>query len=364
MTTDPPASRSAQWHSRSWWASVGSIATVLALGVAALAWWFPRSADSSTPQNRNSAKPSFVDVIQTGTAEVTTTTFSPDGRLVATGGGNDHTVRLWNSTTGELVRLLRGTAVVNAMAFSPDGATLITNGGLELWNVATGEPEGSLRGGRGAVIYSITGGGGEAVAFSPDGKTIATGTDDNYIHLWDVATREEMRSLRIADPVSTIVDSIAFSADGKILAACGYEGTIWLWNTTTGTQLRTLTHPGEDRPALFLPSRQVAFGSHGNLATSGGGTVRIWNTSTGELSHILTDSNQVVFSPDGRTVATASTRDYSVQLWNVANGAPLHSFPGHTDMIAGLSFSPDGRLLAAGGIDHTVRLWDVSPFQP
>jgi FOG: WD40 repeat len=272
---------------------------------------------------------------------VWTTVFSPDGKTIATGGGNDWTVRLWNSVTGELIRPLVGAAVVEYIAFSPDGNTIVTGAG-DIWHTSTGARVGRFSGG--------------AVAFSPDGKTIAAAGSafDDVVRIWDVDSIKQISTLNVPAPNDTELNFTAFSPDRKFLAACGYEGTIQLWDSTTNKPVRTLKHPGG--------AYEVAFSTDGRLGSSGGGTVRVWDPTNGELVRSFADTQQFAFQPNGPLIATASTKDFSVQLWNVSSGRMVHSFQDHTDAIAGLTFSPDGRILAAGSRDHSVRLWSVTPY--
>ncbi|WP_369259566.1 trypsin-like peptidase domain-containing protein [Streptomyces sp. R35] len=317
--------------------------------------------------------------------------YSPDGHTLATASA-DHTVRLWNVTTGKTRTTLTGhTDAVYAVAFSPDGHTLATASAdttVRLWDVATGKTRTTLTGHTDAVY---------AVAFSPDGHTLATGSDDHTARLWDISTGKTRSTLTgHTDGVSSVafspdghtlatgswdyqarlwdvatgqtrtvlsghansVESVAFSPDSHTLATASTDHTVRLWDVTTGAIRTTLMgHTDEVWSAAFSPD------GHTLATASADKTVRLWDVTTGKVRATLTGHADEVWSaalsPDGHTLATGST-DNTVRLWDMSTGKTRTTLTGHTNAVEAVAFSPDGHTLATGSDDYTVRLWDIS----
>lgn len=244
---------------------------------------------------------------------------------------------------------------VTAVAFSVDGRRLASGSWdrtLRSWDVSTGQELDTLA----SKMKEI-----QALAFSRDGHWLAAEDSSNTVTLWDATTEREMRTLPGNKPLGVLgeswVYSIAFSPDSRWLASGVDDKTVRLWDVTTGRAVRDFT-------ALRRSVIYIAFSLDGRWLASGGDdkTIRIWEVSTGQeirrLSGHKKSIDAVAFSPNGRWLASASA-DKSVRLWDIATGREVHTLTGHGNVVTSLAFSPDGRWLASGSWDKTVKIWDV-----
>jgi RNA polymerase sigma factor (sigma-70 family) len=253
---------------------------------------------------------------------------------------------------------------VKALAFSPDGRMLTAGGDetIPLWEAATGKEVRRLAGHEGWA---------GPVAFSPDGRTLASGGADRVIRLWDLATGRELRRLL---GHRNVISGLVFSPDGRTVVSGSTDETVRIWDAASGRQLRQIgrlsehAQPLVPTPIAFLPDNQ-RFATRDLHVRTPDSTLRLWDAATGRefrrLDRLPRGLAAVAFSPSGTTLATAGGRDGAVRLWQVATGRELRRLDAPGGAAHALAFAPDGKTLAAaaggrGGSSITIHLWEVA----
>jgi WD40 repeat protein len=305
-------------------------------------------------------------------AVVASVAFSPDGRFLASGSG-DRTVKLWDIAARREVATLRGHAQeVDCVAFSPDGRWLASgslDGILKVWEVASR---------RAVMTFTAHGGIIWSAAFSPDSRRLATSSDDKTVRLWDMAMGQDQTPLTLKGHTARIF-AVTFSPGGKTLASAG-DDTIRIWDLgdthAPSPTLRAGTrHPPAGAQGHARGRRgthEVGQGQRWGAREAGPGGGRIFATAhwrkrpfEGAAANSLRRQvafTSLAFSPDGKILAAGGV-DGVGRLWSVATGQLLRVFKGHSTNLHSLAFSPDGKILATGSWDTAIALWDVTSLR-
>ncbi len=277
--------------------------------------------------------------------------FSNDGRWMATG-NQDTSATLWDAFAGRLIANFAGnTGSVNAVAFSPAGspdiqllATASRAGIVRLFDVvAAGETK----------HWQAHDDGINALLFTPDGKQLVTGSNDQSIKVWDATSGNLIAKLSHASEVN----SLSLSGDGKWLASGAADGSIKIWDASNWREVQTLAaHKG----AVLA----LSFSNDGKLLASGGAdkSVKLWDTANWQTTRTINDQSSTIyslaFSPDNHLLAMGNA-DAVIRLLEITNGATLKTLSGASGSINSLSFSDDGRWLTSGHEDGAVRVWEA-----
>jgi WD40 repeat protein len=294
--------------------------------------------------------------------EVYAVGWSPDGKLIASGSG-DETVQVWEASSGTKVLNYQGHShrigkgLVQAVMWSPDGKYLVSGSwdkSVRIWDASTGHTISTYR-----SYYEVV----EAVAWSPDGKYVASGNRNGTAHVWDISNGKNIRKFlgHCVKEAHVDVVTVAWSPDGKRIASASWDMTVKVWNAIKNNGKKNdylifRGHTAEVNTLSWSPDgTRIASGGRDNL-------VHVWDSSKGGL-HLSYYGHKgyvvgVAWSPDGTRIASAGA-DRTVQVWDAATGKHICTYTGHSARVNTVAWSPDSKYIVSGSNDKTVQVWRV-----
>jgi WD40 repeat protein len=273
--------------------------------------------------------------------------FSRDGSRVITA-SDDHTARIWNSATGQVIQVLPHDGIVMSANFSPDGQHMVTAAlnKAYIWSASSADPIAVLQG-HGDKVRSA--------AFSPDSLHVVTASEDGTARVWDARTGQNTAVLQgHAAPVVSAV----YNVDGTRIVTASSDGTARIWDADAAKELATFRGP-----PVPVFSATISRDSSRILTVSGDNAARIWDTATATVVSTLRGHEGLMsfgaFSPDGTWAVTAAS-DGTALIWDVANGKEIRALRGQQSGLSTAAFSPDGAQIVIASWDRTVRIWDAT----
>ncbi len=279
---------------------------------------------------------------------ITMVAVSPDGKRIASSGGTDKTIRVWDSRSGaELMTLYGHTDWVCSVSFRPDGKRIVSggfDGTIKVWDAPTGGEVMTIKGHEGAA----------GAFFTPDGKRIVSGSQDKTIKVWNVETGAKIKTLGgHEEPLMCH----AISPDGSRIASQSYDDTIRVWDATTGAELMVLRgHESAVGSVAFSPDSN-------RIVCSANKNVKVLNAETGSEVMTLRGHGATVYhvewSPDGKYIVSTS-EDRTIRTWDATTGVELRVLRGHEANVTYVTFNPANGQLVSCGWDETIKIWDLT----
>jgi len=281
---------------------------------------------------------------------ITSVAINPNGRTFVSAG---NPINIWDLYSGQLQPISIKDFNTQSLVISPDGTNLISRGGtygggqkIKVWNLYTGYHKKTLKESTDSVF---------SLVISPDGKTVASGSEYSGINVWDLQTERIIRTISGHSRYS--VQALAISGDGKTLVSGSNDATIKAWNFETGEFIHTFKKHsnGVESVAITPDGQTIVSGSKDK-------TIKVWNLQTKQLKFTLEGHSGwvycVVISPDGSTLVSCG-RDKTIRIWDLQTGECLRILKEHTDGVYCVAISPDGKTIVSSSRDKTIKIWGI-----